>query len=99
MGSGRFVFPWGTFVINVTGSFLLGLFFAVSMERLGVAGFWRPFFAIGFLGAYTTFSTFSLETMNLIESGSFLLATANIVASVLLSLLGVYIGIMIGRNI
>lgn len=99
MGSGRFVFPLGTFVINVTGSFILGLFFALAIERFGIDGFWRPFFAIGFLGAYTTFSTFSLETMNLVESGSLLLAAANILASVLFSLVGVYIGILIGRSI
>lgn len=99
MGSGRFVFPLGTLIINVTGSFLLGLFFAFAVERIGLDGFWRPFFAIGFLGAYTTFSTFSLETMNLFKDGSFLLATANVLASVLFSLAGVYLGLLIGKNI
>ncbi|MHB8841963.1 MAG: fluoride efflux transporter CrcB [Candidatus Aquicultor sp.] len=99
MGSGRFVFPLGTLIINVTGSLLLGLFFAVAVERMGLDGFWRPFFAIGFLGAYTTFSTFSLETMNLFESGSFILGAANVLASVLFSLVGVYLGLLIGKNI
>lgn len=99
MGSGRFVFPWGTFIVNVSGSFLLGLFFALAVERYGIDGFWRPFFAIGFLGAYTTFSTFSLETMNLVEGGSFVLAGINILASVLMSLTGVYIGLLIGKSI
>jgi CrcB protein len=99
MGSGKFVFPLGTLIINVTGSFLLGLFFALAVERYGLDGFWRPFLAIGFLGAYTTFSTFSLETMNLFESGSFILATANVLASVLFSLAGVYLGLLIGKNI
>src|SRR3990172_2073762 len=92
MGSGRFAFPWGTLVINVTGSFVLGLFFALAIERYGIDGFWRPFFAIGFLGAYTTFSTFSLETMNLVESGSFLLATLNVLASAVFSIAGAMVG-------
>ncbi|MDP2210932.1 MAG: fluoride efflux transporter CrcB [Candidatus Aquicultor sp.] len=99
MNSGRFTFPLGTLVVNVTGSFILGLFFALAIERFPTGGFWRPFFAIGFLGAYTTFSTFSLETMNLVESGSFFLAAANILASVVFSLAGVYLGIVIGRSI
>lgn len=99
MGSGRFTFPMGTLIVNVSGSFLLGLFFAFAIERYGIDGFWRLFFAIGFLGAYTTFSTFSLEALNLMKSGSSLLAIANILASVTLSLFGVYLGILIGRSI
>ncbi len=99
MGSGRFVFPLGTFIINISGSFLIGLFFAFAVDRYGLDGFWRPFFTIGFLGAYTTFSTFSLETLNLVENGSFFLATANVLASVLFSLVGTFAGILIGRSI
>ena len=99
MGSGRFAFPLGTFIINASGSFLLGLFFAFAVEHYGLDGFWRPFFAIGFLGAYTTFSTFSLETLNLVESGSFYLATVNVLASILFSLVGTFAGILIGKSI
>jgi len=99
MTPGRFVFPLGTLAVNVSGSFLLGLFFALAIERYPVDSAWRPFFAIGFLGAYTTFSTFSLETLNLVESGSLVLAALNILASVLFSLLGVYAGVLIGRSI
>ncbi|MDI6816582.1 MAG: fluoride efflux transporter CrcB [Actinomycetota bacterium] len=99
MGSGRFTFPLGTLIINVTGSFILGIFFALAIERFAIDGFWRPFFAIGFLGAYTTFSTFSLETINLVESGSFYLAASNVLASVVFSLAGVYLGMIIGRSI
>lgn len=99
MGRGNLVFPLGTLVVNVTGSFILGLFFVLSIEHVGMERVWRPFVAVGFLGAYTTFSTFGLETMNLIESGSFLMAAANILLSVLFSLIGVYAGFIIGRSI
>jgi CrcB protein len=99
MSSGRFIFPMGTFIINATGSLLLGLLFGVSVKHLALDSSWRIFFGIGFLGAYTTFSTFSLETMRLIENGSFALALLNIFGSVLVSLLAVYIGLLLGRSL
>ena len=90
-------FPLGTLVINVTGSFAIGLFLALIGERLVVADWWRPLVAIGFLGSYTTFSTFSFETLALAQSGSWGLALLNVVGSVGGSLTGVYLGTVLAR--
>jgi CrcB protein len=60
-------FPYGTLVINVTGSFILGFFLTLITERIVVHPYWRLFFAIGFLGAYTTFSTFTFESLALVQ--------------------------------
>ena len=90
-------FPVGTLVVNVGGSFLIGLFLALIGERLVVADWWRPLVAIGFLGSYTTFSTFSFETLALAQSGSWGLAALNVVGSVAGSLAGVYLGSVLGR--
>ena len=90
-------FPWGTFAINVTGSFLLGLAFVLMTERFRPDPWLRSAVTIGFLGAYTTFSTFSLETYRLIEDGSYGLAFANVVGSVAAGLTAVYAGVVLGR--
>ena len=65
----RGVFPWGTFVVNVSGSFVLGLLVGVFAHRLGVPLWLQAAATVGFLGAYTTFSTFSFETLRLAEGG------------------------------
>ena len=90
-------FPWGTFIVNVSGSFLLGLVFTLLGERLTVAPWVRASVAIGFLGAYTTFSTLSLETYRLLEARSFALGAANVVGSVAAGLLALYGGVVLGR--
>jgi CrcB protein len=90
-------FPLGTLLINVTGSFVIGLFLVLIGERLVVADWWRPLVAIGFLGSYTTFSTFSFETLALAQAGSWGLAALNVVGSVAGSLLGVYLGTVLAR--
>jgi fluoride exporter len=90
-------FPWGTFVINVTGSLLLGLLFTVFTERLSVDGWIRSGVTIGFLGAYTTFSTLSLETYRLAEDGALGLAAANAIGSLTTGLAAVYVGVVVGR--
>jgi CrcB protein len=74
-------FPWGTFAINVTGSFVLGMLFTLLTERYRVDPWLRSGLTIGFLGAYTTFSTVSLETYRLLEDGAVGLAAANAVGS------------------
>jgi fluoride exporter len=89
-------FPYATFVINVTGSLAIGLVLGLTSDRI-MPWWWRPGVAIGFLGSYTTFSTFSYETLNLIGEGSYLPAAANISGSVAAALAGVAIGVAIAR--
>ena len=87
---------FGTFVINVTGSLLIGIVLTLSTERL-VADWFRPMLAIGFLGSYTSFSTFSYETLNLVQGGSWALAALNVAASVGTAFAGVYAGTVLAR--
>ena len=92
-------FPWGTLVINVSGSFVLGLLFVVLVERGIGSSTTRLALMTGLLGAYTTFSTFSLETFRLFEVGSARAALSNIALSVVLGLVGAWAGIVTGRAI
>lgn len=92
-------FPWGTMVINISGSFILGVLFAVLVERGIGSATTRVALMVGLLGAYTTFSTFSLETFRLLEEGAMGSAIANIGLSVVLGLLAVWVGIAAGRAI
>ena len=92
-------FPYGTFVINVTGSFILGFFMAYAQERPWVAPGARLMFAVGFVGAYTTFSTFEYETMRLIQQRELLLATWNIFGSLMSGAIAVFAGIVLGSSI
>ena len=90
-------FPYGTLVINVSGSFVIGLFLVLVTEHFIVHPNWRLFFSVGFLGAYTTFSTFSFESLVLMENGFWLLSLLNIVGSVVLGLMATLSGVMIAR--
>jgi len=88
-------FPWGTLIINVTGSFIIGFFYALTSPddgRLLVAPQWRQFFMTGICGGYTTFSSFSLQTLNLARDGDWLKAGGNVLGSVTLCLLAVWLG-------
>ena len=89
-------FPYGTFVINITGSFALGLL-AALIDGHGLSPVVRLSLAIGFLGAYTTFSTFTFETLRLIENGNALLAVTNAVGSLVAGLLAGLLGLVAGR--
>lgn len=92
-------FPWGTLLVNATGSFLLGVVFAVLTERFLPHPTMRMAITVGFLGAYTTFSTYSLETVRLIEDGALALAAANALGSVVVALVAVYLGLIVGRTV
>jgi CrcB protein len=93
----RGAFPWGTFVVNVSGCFLLGFLFTMLTERFLPHPTLRSALTVGFLGAYTTFSTFAFETMRLGEDGAVLLAAMNVGASVLAGVAAVYLGTVFGR--
>jgi CrcB protein len=90
-------FPWGTFVVNVSGAFLLGFLFVLLTERFTIDAWARSALTIGFLGAYTTFSTLSFETYRLIEDGAIGLAVANSLGSLAAGLVAVYLGVVAGR--
>jgi fluoride exporter len=90
-------FPWGTLIINVTGSFVIGFFAALTGPdgRLFVGSNARQFVMIGMCGGYTTFSSFSLQTLNLANSGEWFRAVANVGLSVMLCLIAVWAGVVL----
>jgi fluoride exporter len=94
------VFPWGTVLINILGSFVIGWFGALTLEagRLSVHPDIRIFVMVGLCGGFTTFSSFSLQTLELIETGRMELALANIAVSVLACLAAVALGYWLGRG-
>ncbi len=90
-------FPLGTFAINVSGSFLIGLLMSLFTERFMVNPQWRLFLTVGFLGAYTTFSTFEYETGSLLRDGEWLVAALNIGLSVVAGFAALKIGEIISK--
>lgn len=92
-------FPYGTLTVNVLGSLLMGVLYIILIERVSNNLGLRAMLIIGFLGAFTTFSTFSIETFNLLENGEAFKALVNILISVVLCLLAAWIGVVIGREI
>lgn len=90
-------FPYGTLVINATGSFVIGLFLSLITERFQAPPGLRLFFAIGFLGAYTTFSTFTYESLSLFEARAYAAAATNVIGSVVIGLVAVALGAALGR--
>lgn len=93
------VFPYETLLINVTGCFAIGLFMTLAVDAFAWPPAARLFVAVGFLGAYTTFSTFGYETVKLMEGGGFGLALVNCLASVTAGLVAVWLGIALGKVI
>ena len=91
--------PYGTLIVNVSGSFLLGFFLAWTSERVLADPRWRLLVAVGFCGAYTTYSSYSYETFVMLEQGHYGLATVNFVANNLLCLAGVLAGAALARVI
>ena len=90
-------FPFGTLSVNVLGSFLMGFLTIIVVERLELDPLFRLAIFVGFLGAFTTVSAFSLDTLNLFEQGNHLHAIFNIFITVLLSVLAVWLGVLIGK--
>jgi CrcB protein len=93
-------FPYGTLFVNVSGSFLMGILFIFIFDRFNeISQPLRALLLIGFLGGYTTFSSFSIETIQLLESGEWLKVYANIFFSVTLCLTATWIGVVLGRQL
>jgi fluoride exporter len=90
-------FPLSTFIINITGSFVLAFFMTLILNKFEVNPLWRLFFAVGFLGAYTTFSTLEYETFSLVSDSQFLLASINILGSATVGLIAIWLGNLAGK--
>ncbi len=100
VGAGRLVgtaFPWGTLVINIVGSFLIGVFAESFALSWNVSQTLRVFLIVGICGGFTTFSTFSLDTIVLMQRGELVPAGAYIVASVVLSIMALFGGLLLVR--
>jgi len=90
-------FPWGTFFVNALGSFLLGFLFVWLLERSAGSELWRLAITVGFLGAFTTFSTYSLESVRLLQEGAYGLALGNVLGQVIVCLTLTWLGVQLAR--
>jgi CrcB protein len=91
-------FPWATFWTNITGSFAIGLVLVLTLERFPPTRYVRPFLATGFLGAYTTYSTFAVETDLLVKDGHAGIGIAYALASLVAGFIAVWAGMLVGRS-
>jgi CrcB protein len=92
-------FPYGTLAVNVLGCLAMGFLFVLLVERMGESALWRAGLLIGVLGGFTTFSSFSIETFNLIEQGALLKAAGNMAASLFLCLGATWLGVILARQL
>jgi fluoride exporter len=92
-------FPWGTFVINITASFLIGVIMTVLAERANWSANWRYLIPIGFIGGYSTFSTFEYETFRVFQDGELFIAALNVAGSVVVGFVAVWLGVITGKTI
>jgi fluoride exporter len=92
-------FPWGTFAVNAIGSFLIGFLFVFMVERSATSELWRLGLTVGLLGALTTFSTYSLESLRLLQSGAIAMAMGSILGQVVVCLSLTWLGIQLARTL
>jgi CrcB protein len=90
-------FPWGTFLINLSGSLVLGFFMTLATQRLLIDPRWRLMLGVGFLGAYTTFSTYTYESLELISQGQWAAGLANLLGSALAGLFAAAVGVYLAK--
>jgi CrcB protein len=90
-------FPYGTLLINVSGAFAIGIVLSFLGERVGVSPMWRLLFATGFLGGYTTFSSYAWEALVLVQDGEWVPALGYVVGSNLIGFVGVWLGAVVAR--
>ncbi len=92
-------FPFGTLVVNILGSLLIGVLYVLIIEKLDVAAEWHAILMVGFVGAFTTFSTFSLETLMLLQEGRIAAAMIYILSSVVVCLVAVFAGMLVTKQL
>ena len=92
-------FPYGTFIVNCTACFLIGLIVTLLAEKTNWNANWRYLLPIGFIGGYSTFSTFEYETFRVLQDGEFLIAGLNVILSVVVGFISVWLGVITGRSI
>ena len=90
-------FPYGTLLVNVSGAFAIGVILSFLGERIGISPLWRLFFVTGFLGGYTTFSTYAWESLSLAQDGDWLPAAGYVLGSNVLAFIGVWLGTVLAR--
>ena len=92
-------FPIGTLLVNISGSLVLGLFMTLATERFLIDPRWRLMFTVGFLGAYTTFSTYTFESINMFLKGQWIPGLVNLLGTTLAGILAVGVGIYLGKSL